>query len=161
MSSIGSEATISNRVQALAAPLSGWTCSLLGAAVLVGWACDVTVVKCVIPGMVAMKPNAAIGFVLLGILLLGYRSQRREQRIFNALVATALVALSVATLVEYALGCNLGIDELLFRDNEIEPAGLFQPGRMSPIAAASFILLAAATLQLRSTGGWMRWASWW
>ena len=67
-----------------------------------------------------------------------------------------LLSLSAATLGEYVLNRNLGIDEFLFLDDEAQPSGLFQPGRMSPMAAISFLLLTFAILQSRCDSRWAR-----
>lgn len=136
---------VSARIQAWALPISGATCLVVGIAVLMGWALNITVVKCVVPGFAAMKPNAAIGFILLSALLFCHSANRLERRVFASFAAFMLISLSTATLAEYALHCNLGIDELLFTD-EVDPSGLYQPGRMSPIAAANFMLLTFAVL---------------
>ena len=56
-------------------------------------------------------------------------------------------SIALLTLAEYVSGRNLGIDELLFRD----VAGLVKspfPGRMSPITAGNFLLLACGMVLL-------------
>ena len=55
--------------------------ALVGAAVLVGWAFDVTVLKSVSPHYSSMKPNAALAFVLVGIGLTLVRPADGDGRI--------------------------------------------------------------------------------
>jgi PAS domain S-box-containing protein len=59
-------------------------------------------------------------------------------------VLAALIGL--ATLLEYLVGINLGIDQLLFRD--APGSQIPHPGRMSLPAAANFVLLGCALLLL-------------
>src|SRR3990172_9448376 len=44
---------------------------LVGASVLVGWFLDIPFLKSVIPGLFAMKVNAALCFILAGVVALG------------------------------------------------------------------------------------------
>ena len=102
--------------------------------------------KSVVPGWAPMKANAAIGFALLGALLLNFRSHYVARCVVSHLAAAILVALSAATLLEHALDWNLGIDELLFREEMEQTTRFFQPGRMSPLAGVNFLCLVAAIL---------------
>jgi diguanylate cyclase (GGDEF)-like protein len=150
---------VSAHTQAWALPVSGASCLIVGFAVLVGWALDINVIKRIVPSFVAMKPNAAIGFVLLGALLFCHSSNRLAQRVVAGFAAFILLSLSAATLAEYVLDCSLGIDELLFRDEDVEPAALHQPGRMSPVAAANFIFLTFAMLLSHCRNSLARWGT--
>src|SRR5436190_23241499 len=94
--------------------LSAAVVLVLGGVVLIGWALDVQPLKTVAPGLVSMKANTASCFVLCGCsLLLWQRDGARARRAGMVLAGIAL-ALAVATLVEYARGVDLGIDQLLF-----------------------------------------------
>jgi diguanylate cyclase (GGDEF)-like protein len=129
----------------------------LGTAVVLGWTFDVAVLKSVLPGWAPMKANAAIGFLLLGTVLLTCHIPRPIPRWIALAAGAMLAALCGATLFEYALNWNLGIDELLFREELARPTRLFQPGRMSPLSAASFLLLLAAMALSRVRRPWSRW----
>ena len=68
----------------------------VGMSVLIGWEFDVALLKSVVPGKVAMRPNTAICFMLAGFALL--LSSEIETGIFNlarkrtALVCSVLVS---------------------------------------------------------------------
>jgi len=122
---------------------------LVGMLVLAGWALDIPLLKSLSPDWVLMKANTAACFVLLGFAL--YRVRRAEDRgVVFVCVAALLVALvGLLTLLEYLLGWNAGIDQVLFN----EPSGAiatFSPGRMAPDTALSFLLLGVA-LAVNST----------
>ncbi|MGH7803741.1 MAG: PAS domain S-box protein, partial [Candidatus Binatia bacterium] len=130
---------------------------LLGWGVLVGWLFDNTTLKSVAPGLVSMKPNNGVGFILLGAALWMLRAEpvpRRQRSRASACVAI-VAALGALTLVEYLVGVDLGIDQLLFRESE-GMVWTSHPGRMSPASAVNFILLAAALHELDSPHGHWR-----
>ena len=119
-------------------------CILIGGQVLLGWALGVDVLKSLLPGLVTMKANTAVGFVLGGLALL------RPTRRWGAACGAGVAALGLLTLAEYFLGVDLGIDQWLFR----EPPGAIGtpfPNRMAPTTALCFALLGAA-LVLANTG---------
>lgn len=107
---------------------------------MVGWVFDVYLLTSVLPGYVSMKANTAIAFLLLvgALYCAGRRRNFRWQQGF----ALGAMLLGFLTLLEYALGFNFGMDELLFRD----PVRSLYPGRMSPITAANFAVLGTAML---------------
>lgn len=135
-----------------AAPLTlaaGLAACVLGALTLLGWILGVDELKSIVPGTLTMKPNTAIAFLAIGGALLadGPSVPARGRWIADALAVIALL-LGAVVGVQYLLGVDLGIDQLLFR----EPAGAVgtvNPGRMSPQTTLSFVLLAAALLLAR------------
>ena len=130
----------------------------LGCVVLAGWVLDVSVLKSGVPGLVEMKANTALCFLLVGAALWLLRrpdgGRRRDAGLFLA-AAAALVAL--LSLFEYLFGRDLGIDQLLFH----EAAGAVATsnlGRMAPNTALAFLLVtcALAFLDVRSrVRGWL------
>lgn len=60
----------------LAARFAGGVAVVVGGLVLVGWALEIATLKSVLPGWVSMKPNAAVGFLLIGLALLLLTLQR-------------------------------------------------------------------------------------
>ena len=92
----------------------------IGVLVLVGWLLGIPLLKSIHPHLTPMKPNTALLFIVLGV---GLRHAKREgdRRIRTAAAALVMVV-AAATAFEYALRWDLGIDELLFRD-EVGPRG--------------------------------------
>ncbi len=131
------------------APIIGAVVAFAGVAVLVGWAFDIQTLKSGLPGLVTMKPNAALGFVLAGASL--WLSSSRDGmgtsrgKALAAGCAILLAAIGVLTLAEYAFQWDLQIDELLFHDARAS-LGIVAPDRMAAMAAINFTLLAAALL---------------
>ena len=122
-----------------------------GMLVLFGWALDITILKSVVPGLVSMKANTAACFVLTGLSLFlltrerGPGGQHRSAEIISRIAAGTVVLISGLTVVEFAAGWNLRIDQLLFYEPPGTP-GTVYPGRMAINTAVSFLLAGAALL---------------
>jgi PAS domain S-box-containing protein len=130
----------------------------LGCVVLAGWGLDIAVLKSGIPGLVEMKANTALCFLLVaaaGGLL--YRPQTGARRTAGLSLAGAAALIAAATLGEYVLGRDLGIDQVLFYEPSTA-VGTSHAGRMAPNTAVAFLLVASAlvTLDLDSRlRGWL------
>jgi PAS domain S-box-containing protein len=144
----------------------------VGGTVLVGWLQDVAALKSLLPGLVTMKVNTALGFVLSGVALWLQTSDKwrvtndeksvrhpspdtrhlsLDTRFLAQAGAGAVALLGLLTLVEYAGGWDFGIDNLIFA----EPPGAIhtsQPGRMAPTTAFSFLLSGLALVLLDARG---------
>ena len=124
-------------------------CALLtvaiGLLVIAGWLLEIDPLKRVLPNLVAMKFNTALGFVLAGAGL--WWRKRPVARIALGAVVAVLGAL---TLGEQIAGVNFGIDQFLIRDLAASPEAAYLPGRMAPFTALCFLLLGLA---LMGTGG--------
>jgi signal transduction histidine kinase/CheY-like chemotaxis protein len=119
---------------------------------LAGWAFDMPRLRSVVPGAEQMKANTALAVLLASsALVIAVRAKSRAWIRAAQASAAAVALVGAATLCEYALGWNPGIDELLFVD--AAPAFNSFRGRMSPYAAAAFVALGAAQLVL-ATGRW-------
>ncbi len=123
----------------------------LGCAVLAGWALDIRLLKSVLPGLVSMKPNTALAFVLAGLSLWLQARSAASGEWRRAARAAALIAALIGslTLGEYITGLDLGIDQLLFEDGPTT-AGAWPPGRMAPATAFGFLALGLALLVLNT-----------
>ncbi|HAV63544.1 MAG TPA: hypothetical protein DCY13_14405, partial [Verrucomicrobiales bacterium] len=132
---------------------------LLGLLALGGWLFDQPVLKATLDGTVAMKANAALCFILLGGALWGMAAGSAGARQRMAVTASATLAglIGLLTLIEYAAGWNLGIDEVLFREPE-GAVGTSHANRMAPNAALGFVLAAGAVVLLNTLPGaaWLR-----
>jgi sigma-B regulation protein RsbU (phosphoserine phosphatase) len=136
---------------------------VVGALGLIGWTFGISVLKSVIPGQVVIKPNAAVALVLCGWSLWLLRSSGGNpvdivrRRVGQALAA-AVVLLGVLTLSEHLAAWDLGIDQLLFVDeNPWEAFGSVRPGLIAPITAIDFVLIGLALLWLDWTIPYRSW----
>jgi len=116
-----------------------------GFLVILGWFFNIGVLKSVLPGMVTMKFNTAIAFLLTGVSLLVILANRRESMFQWAASISSLAAggIGILTFFEYILRIDLGIDQLFFK----EPAGAIfttNLGRMAVSTAIAFFILNAA-----------------
>ncbi|RWY48513.1 PAS domain S-box protein [Mucilaginibacter gilvus] len=115
--------------------------------VLVGWIIGLTTMQRVMPGVVTMKANSAICFVLLGGILLLQNERQNLQQIPRILLIL-VTFIAGTTLLEYHLNFNAGIDELLFTDPESVSLRFPYPGRMAYNTALSLTLLGFGLLGL-------------
>src|SRR5579859_1743492 len=130
-------------------------CSLFSVAVglvsLAGWALQIEILKAVLPGLVTMKANTAVCFVLIGVSLWWLGAQDRSgARIASGMAKAAAAIVGIVGLlsfVEFMGGWNFGIDQRLFVDTG-GGIGSVRPGLMSPITGLAFVLLGLAVLLL-------------
>lgn len=137
--------------------LAGGFSVALGVAVLIGWALDDQTLKSVLPNQVAMKANTAAGFIAVGVALvvLAPAEAGRRRRLMGQVIAAVVTLLGLGSLAEYVLGRDLGIDQVLFRE---QPGAIFTrfPGQMSPATAAVFFALGIALLLVNVRARWLR-----
>jgi PAS domain S-box-containing protein len=125
---------------------------VLGCVVLVGWLFNISLLKSIFPGLVTMKANTALCFLLAGVSLwlssqkIGSIREMASQS-FRLLIAQGLaIAVSFIGLMsfcQYIFGWDLGIDQFLFRDIP-EAVETFHPGRMGANTAINFSLVGTA-----------------
>jgi PAS domain S-box-containing protein len=112
---------------------------------MLGWWFDVNALKSVLPGLATMKFNTALCFFLSGASLylsVAWQGHSRWRKVAFG-CAIVVVAISVATAIEYATGGNLFVDQLFMRDLETEAIGA-PPGRMSVATTVLFVLTGLA-----------------
>jgi hypothetical protein len=126
---------------------------IVGITVLSGWLLGIEAVKSLASGASTMKANTSVLFVIGGVAL-WLAPGRRERRVVRAL-AGVMIAVAVATLVEYALGRDLGIDQLIARDLAPVPFTA-APGRMGINTAVAFVLAGAGLTLASATRGRLR-----
>ena len=125
----------------LAARGIGGAAALLGVAALAGWAGGLE--HSFLATGAVMKANAAACFVLVGLALLLARDGRTTG-MASLLLALAGAALAAVTIAEWTFGFDLGIDQLLFRDDTRAYTAV--AGRIAPNTALAFVLLGAALM---------------
>ena len=123
----------------------------IGFSVLVGWLLDFRPLMTVLPGLVSMKPNTALGFCCMGLSLALFSLPGSEARSsttkLSAALAGVVAVLGAATLTEYITGIDLGIDEFIFRDF-LSSNTHYPPGRPAPLTAFNFVCLGIALVLL-------------
>lgn len=111
-----------------------------GIAVLFGWAIREPLLIQLNPSFAPMQINTALCFVLVAIALLLTVFVKNDRRIIFVAILPGVIA--GATLLEYALNINLGIDQI-FTDYVILEH-VTHPGRMAINTATCFIFLSVA-----------------
>jgi hypothetical protein len=105
-----------------AAALSGWSCLLgvgvacVGAVVLAGWAFQVQLLREVLPGLATMKPDTAMGVLLLGVALAVLARPDRAPawaRVSARVVAGFVGVFFALTLLEYVIHTDFGINTIV------------------------------------------------
>ena len=119
----------------------------VGAVVLVGWWLGIDALKSFVPGVLTVKVNTAIAFVLLGTgMLLRAHGSRAA-----VLPLAAVIVLSSAVGSQYLLGRDLGVDQWLFRELPGQ-IGTLQPNRMAPMTVVCFLLIGTGVLLVGRRG---------
>ena len=134
--------------------LAGLLITALGIVVLAGWATHTRVLVQLIPASTDMRRNTAFGLMVCGIGMISLTSRRRLPAQLAGVLCTLL---GLLTALEWALGLNLGIDDLLGRS--YFPGESFPPGRMSPITTLCFMLAGCVLVFWRPDLG-RRFRSW-
>ncbi|TRX12175.1 PAS domain S-box protein [Flavobacterium gawalongense] len=100
-----------------------------------------SILKSVMSGVVSMKVNTALCFILSGFTLwiLNEEKQNSLKKMYSILFPSVMILIGLLTLGEYLFEINFGIDEFLFKE-ETRATATSDPGRMSPITAFCFIL---------------------
>ncbi len=136
----------------LIAVVAGAVAPVIGVVVILGWYLKSAALIQILPSLVPMQFNTALGFVFCGLaffsLMRGYTGQ-----VF--LWSVPVIVLAALTLLEYAAGIDLGIDQM-FMQHYIT-LGTSHPGRMAPNTALCFLVFAggiffAARNRGRDTG---------
>jgi signal transduction histidine kinase/CheY-like chemotaxis protein len=131
----------------LFARVVGIVVAVEGGVVLLGWACEIETLKSVVPGLATMKPNTAVALILAGSFLAldGVRGGSPVLRLVARLCAILVALIGGVTGLEYVLDVDLHVDRILF-GNAVLASVASVPGRMSPLTAASLLLLGLAAL---------------
>ena len=127
--------------------------------VLIGWATGAGPLKSLFLPTPGMKANVAVGILLASVALLVLPARSGWPRFVGLFAVTWIFALAAATLVEYRLAVDLGIDELLVRDPPGAHAPPGVPGRMSPLAVVNLLFFVMGWFACRSPRLAPRWAA--
>jgi sigma-B regulation protein RsbU (phosphoserine phosphatase) len=122
-----------------------------------GWTFQIPILKSVIPGRIVIKPNTTISFVLIGLALWLLQKNPpfpKMKRLTAQLLAGITAVAGLLSFLEYTIGWDLGIDELLFHETVDVPTGTVRPHLMDLITALDFLSLGVALLLLDWSVRW-------
>jgi PAS domain S-box-containing protein len=129
--------------------ITAWVAVAAATLVLIGWMLDIRLMKSAVPGLATMKANTAVGLMAIGASCAQlHRASRPHAFIIGC--AALVFLLGAASLAQYATGVSLGIDELLFEDDDPSTRDSAFPGRMSVGTALCFMLVGSALWLLTS-----------
>ena len=128
----------------------------LGFAVLLGWAFGLTVLKSVLPGLIAMQPWAAITIALAGGALLLATVPGRIAGGISIALAGAILMIGLQTLLQHATGLDFGTDRWFFQEAVANQPRHPHPGRVAEVTAIAFALLGITFLLARVDRSWAR-----
>lgn len=124
---------------------------LTGGLVLCGWIFRLGLLRSALLGSATMEVNTALGLVFLGasLWLLLPDPPRRAHRYGGQLLGVLVSCIGATTMIEYAFGVDLRIDQFPFAAGLGAIAARF-PGRMPPVTAMTFLVLGVALFLLDS-----------
>jgi PAS domain S-box-containing protein len=126
---------------------------LLAVTILVGWATGLAVLTSGLPGLVHTKVNAAFSFLFLAVALASTTLRPPWRRPLVWVPCSLVLAITGATLFEYASGLDLGIDEVFAHD--VASAAAPYPGRVAVQTAVALLACGLAILARgRTVRGW-------
>jgi len=123
--------------------------TFIGCLVLAGWMFDIAALKAFLSGLVTMKANTALAFILAALSLLLSRTDhlRRRLKVLPQLFAVVVGFIGLLTLFQYLTGWNLHIDQFWIRD--LRSLDTASPGRMAPATAFCFLLIGTSIWLMR------------
>jgi PAS domain S-box-containing protein len=122
---------------------------LIAVGALAGWAVGVPALDSWLPGLVAMKVNAALCLLGLAIALALVASDPRRRHPAAMALSGLVVVVTLATLAEHFAGVDFGIDEIFARDQASAIAA--HPGRFAVQTGIGFLAAALAILAVGRT----------
>ncbi len=122
---------------------------VVGCLILCGWMFHIESLKSGLLGFGAIKANTSLGLIFLGVSLwlLLPDPPRRSRRYWGLFFGALAASLGAMTLFEYIFRLDLGIDQLLVRQDAGAIATDYA-ARMSPVTATTLLALGLALLLL-------------
>ncbi|QYJ67629.1 sensor histidine kinase [Flavobacterium litorale] len=117
---------------------------LVTSLVILGWFLHVPLLKSVKPDYISMKFNTALCFILTTISILISLNKPRYFKDFAVLLHIIVFTIAAVSYSQELFSFNAGLDEFFILDREATAAREKYPGRMSPITAILFCIMAVA-----------------
>ena len=128
----------------------------LGFAVLCGWFFGIDSLKSILPSLVSMKVNTALGILLLGWVLslqTFYFTTSHAALLLRRTALALVLAIGFLTLSEHLFGWNTGIDQFFFQAPANEVLSPFA-GRPSLLTTLCLVFLGIALLLTELNSAW-------
>lgn len=127
---------------------SGLLIAFLGVIFILGWAFDIAILKSPGPDFSTIKSNVGLAFIFIGISIWLEQTNRvnRKYKRLAPILAYITAIIGILTITEYLFHINLGIDQILLKEN-LGAINTSSPNRMGIIAAVN-LLIAGITLIL-------------
>jgi len=137
-----------NRCRAIAQVAASVLC-LGGLGIIAGWQFGISLLRGAL-FHTYVAPNTALLFIVAGIAILAQSAQRRGLRLAGSLLGIPIFLFAFATLLQYLLHLDFGIDALFMRNHLSDWHVSAYPGRFSSTTATTFCFagLSLATLRL-------------
>ncbi|WP_344304680.1 sensor histidine kinase [Nocardioides bigeumensis] len=149
MASPGSSERADRGAPALVAGVCGVVLVLGGVLVLLGWWGESALLVQLHPGLPAMRANAAVVLVLVGLGILAGRQGWWSLAAFLAVLSAVLPAFDI---IDWALGRDIGADLFLFQEQQAHfDEGVAEPGRLPIGAAVNLLCLSVGIGALRTS----------
>lgn len=123
----------------LVSHLCGLLILVISGAAVVGWFIGSAPLRSIGKGFIPMAPNTALAFLLLGLILLLFKSDSTRFLLFARVVLVVVIAVVAARLGEYLFGFDLRVDHWFFHF-PAEQFGLAPVGKMAFFTAVTFLL---------------------
>ncbi len=117
---------------------------LCGCLVLVGWEYNIDFFKSIVPGLISMKANTAVGLISLSIASFAFPFKNRYAKSFGLVISFFVLIFATLTMIEYLFGLNFKIDEILYLDPYADTR--WPRGRFAPITGVNFIFISCALI---------------
>ena len=130
----------------------GWLVALGGGIVLLGWSLGNEMLMRILPGLVAMNPVTALGFILAGTSLASYWLAETKPSYwweYGRAMGGVLVVIGALKLTGYIMGWHPSFDQMLFRA-QLRNDGTGFTNQIAPNTALNFILSGLALWFLHS-----------
>ena len=115
--------------------------AFIGILILIGWAFNIPILLHPGLGFSAIKSNAGLSFLLIGISLWFIQTKRISfhNRRISQILACVVLIIAFITLMEYIFNLNFGIDQILFKE-AVGALNTSSPNRMALTTVINFIL---------------------